>query len=453
MLALALVLSLSLVTVTSVAADVHAVEVVVVEDTIITEAQYTIAFNITTTLAIGATVSIEFPADTTVPTTYEDIDVTVQGLVVSHGDIHVSGQVVTIGLREGIGAPTKVTVVFEETAGITNPTTRGYYTLSVQTSREPIWVTSPEYYIRLSDKSTYEFVYAVPEMIWVDEPVQVDVTLQTRVLGLAGYDDSVQIQFNVTEAPDPSLVTFQGCVAPCDSEDDWLPDPAFESSGYWPHDGTRFSIAADYGETTRFRLTFNRVGVYTIEFVLNDLVGGDLVVDEISVAVTGVSVEVELNKGWNLISLPIVPDDSAIGVVLADVMDNVVSVHHYRAATGTWLIYAPPDFTSLTTMEDGKAYWINMTAGLNLTVVGQAVAPPGYGPPPPAYSVVEGWNMVGFRAMEAMKAEEYLKGTDCVRIYGFDLNQGGWFSLADDGYMEPGLGYWIAFSDAGTIYP
>ena len=186
---------------------------------------------------------------------------------------------------------------------------------------------------------------------------------------------------------------------------------------------------------------------YVVEVIL------PLVEDEISFAVTGVSVEVELNKGWNLMSLPIVPDNEDIAAVLAGIMDDVISVHHYRAATDDWLIYAPPDHNSLTTMEDGKAYWINMIAGGNLTVVGQAVAPPGYGPPPPTYDVVEGWNMIGFRSMNPMKAEEYLMGTEYVRIYGFDLDQGGWFSLPYSNNMTPDLGYWIAFSEEGTIYP
>jgi hypothetical protein len=44
-------------------------------------------------------------------------------------------------------------------------------------------------------------------------------------------------------------------------------------------------------------------------------------------------------------------------------------------------------------------------------------------------------------------------GTDYVRTYGFDLGQGGWFSLVDGEEMEPGLGYWVAFSEPGTIYP
>ena len=439
MLALALVLSLSLVTVTSVVADVHAVEVVVVPDTITTEAQYTIAFNITKTLAIGATVSIEFPADTTVPTTYEDIDVTVQGVAVSHGDINVSGQVVTITLPAGIGAPTKVTVVFKDTAGITNPTTQGDYTLRVRTSQEPNWVTSASYPIRLLDKSTYEFVYQIPEMIWVGEAAGVDLTLQTKVAGVEGYDN-VEIAFEKDGPGNVDFEVWDGAV--------WH---SFLNNGTW-HVG---SLTAVYTETTPFRLTFDKVGVYTITFELWDLVEGYglLVTDDATAVVTGVSIDVTLNKGWNLISLPIVPDDSAIGAVLADVMDDVISVHQYRASIGDWLIYAPPGFATLTTIEDGKAYWINMANARTLTVIGQAIAPPGYGPPPSAYGVVEDWNMLGFKSMDPMQAGVYLEGTEWVRIYGFDLLQGGWFPLVATDDMTPGLGYWVAFSQAGTIYP
>ena len=444
-LALVLVMGLSLATATSVAATVHDISVDVSPDTVDTAANYTIVFNITSTLAIGATISIEFPTGTTVPTTYATGDITVQGTDISSGDISVSGRVVTITLPEAIGAPHEVTVFFQEAAGIKNPATKGFYALRVKTSKETTWVTSPDYTIRLADNSTYEFVVAVPDNIYVNEPAAVDVTLQTDVEGLDGYDH-VQILFNVTEKPAASAVTFNVSYG-----GGWH---STTDSGTWPPGGGNFSVDADYEDTIPFNLTFNKVGVYTINFVLKDVDTTDVLrEDEIGFAATGVSVEVELNIGWNLMSVPIVPDNKAIADVLADIMDDVISVHYYRATTGTWLIYAPPDFTSLTTMEDGKAYWINMSAAANLTVVGQAIAAPGFGPPPPSYSVLEGWNMVGFRAMNPMEAGDYLAGTDCVRIYGFDLTQGGWFPLTSSQNMTPGLGYWVAFSEPGIIYP
>jgi len=453
-LALVLALSLSLATATSVVANVSDVSVGVSPDTVGTKAQYAINFTITKSLAIADTISIRFPEGTTVPDTYKTGDVTVEGENISFNDISVAGQVVTITLPDGIGAIQEVNVVFNVTAGITNPASPSDYRLEVQTSKESNWVESADYTICLSGKSTYEFVYELPEKIWVNEPAAVNVTLQTDVKGLDGYDP-VKIVFNLTDQPEePCAVTFQVYY-----KDKWEPPTPFEDDGYWPPLGGNSSVLADDAKTIPFRLTFDAIGLYTIKFELIDVEHDEVLeADEISFAVTGVSVNVTLNKGWNLMSLPIVPDDDDIADVLADIMGNVTSVHHYDAAstaTDKWLIYSlDPDFHSLTTMEDGNAYWINMKAAANLTVVGQAIAAPGiHGGVPSTYPVVEGWNMVGFKSTGNMTAGEYLYGTDPVRIYGFDFDEGGWFSLTTGQNMTPGLGYWVAFSEAGTIYP
>ena len=73
---------------------------------------------------------------------------------------------------------------------------------------------------------------------------------------------------------------------------------------------------------------------------------------------------------------------------------------------------------------------------------------------PPAYDVVAGWNMVGFKSRATnVTAEDYLDGTEYVRIYGF--KNGAWFTIPDPDVdlMEPGLGYWVAFIEPGTVYP
>jgi hypothetical protein len=73
---------------------------------------------------------------------------------------------------------------------------------------------------------------------------------------------------------------------------------------------------------------------------------------------------------------------------------------------------------------------------------------------PPAYDVVIGWNMVGFKSTATnVTAADYLEGTEYVRIYGYE--NGTWFLIPApySGYMEPGLGYWVAFTEPGTIYP
>jgi hypothetical protein len=162
---------------------------------------------------------------------------------------------------------------------------------------------------------------------------------------------------------------------------------------------------------------------------------------------------IDLVEGWNLISLPLIPLDSDIDVVVAGILDYVISVWHYNAATATWHTFAPGAPPDLDSMEDGKAYWINMEAAQTLNLAGSEM--PKGTQLPPAYDVVVGWNMVGFKATNNATAANYLDGTEYVRIYGF--KDGAWFTIPGPGYdspeMEPGRGYWVAFTEPGTIYP
>jgi hypothetical protein len=166
---------------------------------------------------------------------------------------------------------------------------------------------------------------------------------------------------------------------------------------------------------------------------------------------------ITLVEGWNLISLPLIPLDSGINninVVLAGILDDVISVWHWDTAIKDWRSFAPGASSNLASMKDGKAYWVNMKAAQNLTLAGTAM--PKGGGLPPAYDVVVGWNMVGFKSTANATAEIYLAGTEpIIRIYGFE--DGKWFLIPGPPYndpkLEPGLGYWVAFTKTGTIYP
>jgi hypothetical protein len=163
---------------------------------------------------------------------------------------------------------------------------------------------------------------------------------------------------------------------------------------------------------------------------------------------------VTLIEGWNLISLPLIPLDSSINAVLAGITNDVKSVWYW---SGRWYSFVPGGPSDLTSMRDGKAYWINMNAAQNLTVAGREM--PEGAQLPPTYDVVAGWNMVGFKSIpwnaNNVTAEDYLVGTEYVRIYGYE--NGTWFFIPGPPYnspkLKPGLGYWVAFTEPGTIYP
>ena len=158
---------------------------------------------------------------------------------------------------------------------------------------------------------------------------------------------------------------------------------------------------------------------------------------------------IELDEGWNLISLPLIPLDSHIEVVLAGIMDDVTSAWYW---SGIWYSYAPGEPSNLHFIEDGKAYWINMEAAQTLDIAGTEM--PRGGGMPHEYDVVVGWNMIGFKSTNNATAEDYLYGTEVARIYWF--KNGTWHTIPGPDYtgdMEPGRGYWVAFTEPGTIYP
>jgi len=176
---------------------------------------------------------------------------------------------------------------------------------------------------------------------------------------------------------------------------------------------------------------------------------------------------VSLTGGWNLISLPIVPLDTSIESVLAPLSFpyDLISVWYYDCCEDEWLVYGN-GYTSLETMEDGKAYWVRMrypdeqdpdptvsgTYPYTLWVFGTiAPMPPDL---PSAYDVCQGWNMVGFRSVEDMAPEDYLSAfspSEYGAIYGWDPYLEDWIRNPDK--LVPGCGYWIPFSVAGTIHP
>ena len=162
---------------------------------------------------------------------------------------------------------------------------------------------------------------------------------------------------------------------------------------------------------------------------------------------------IELSEGWNLISLMLMPTDPAIEVVLSGV--TVDSVHYYDASildpNLRWSSYVPGEPSDLETMGDGKGFWVEMSADETLAVLGNELPDPPA--TPPTYDVVVGWNLIGFKSTTTRIADSYLAAIDgqYTMIYGFA--DGVYFVVQETDELNPGKGYWIAITEAGTIYP
>jgi hypothetical protein len=114
-----------------------------------------------------------------------------------------------------------------------------------------------------------------------------------------------------------------------------------------------------------------------------------------------------LDPGWNFISIPIQPTDSAVPAVVADILSDVQVVWSYDNANQRWLKYRrdllPQTANTLASIDTGKGYWVFMNQQGTLTVTGAAISQP-------TIRLYEGWNLAGYSGVDGVLVENSLLG-------------------------------------------
>jgi len=174
------------------------------------------------------------------------------------------------------------------------------------------------------------------------------------------------------------------------------------------------------------------------------------------------SPECWLKEGWNLISIPIHPEDPSVDVSLKDLIDagNVLAGSMFSYSPATGYTGYPTDFTAI---QIGRGYWVYLTHPVGTKVVGLKQWYP-YEIP-----LEQGWNLIGHpfdRDVYWYKAT-VKRGTQSLSVA--DAEAAGWIhstlyfyddgyktlkvdSSGDDQYLRPWRGYWLlAFEDDLTL--
>jgi hypothetical protein len=178
----------------------------------------------------------------------------------------------------------------------------------------------------------------------------------------------------------------------------------------------------------------------------------------------GPSANINLGAGWNLMSLPLIPNDESITAVLADLIAtnkvDWVDTFVWEGGVLTEKKWDPP-IQQLTTMTTGQGYWVNMFSAGILVNAGK------FQPDPPqvpkSYQVYAGWNLIGYHATTATYldpatakfVDDYL-GTLLDDTRAMYYYEGGVYKAVVDPSterMKVGFGYWLALDAAGTLYP
>ena len=183
----------------------------------------------------------------------------------------------------------------------------------------------------------------------------------------------------------------------------------------------------------------------------------------------------DIAAGWNAISFPADPIDTALDSVFTETSIDRVVGWNPMSSTGPWSIASRVDgvwttsesFAPLTDVTARYGYWVHSSAFVlqNVDLTGPINRETGGSPTPRGIPTIPGWNFVGVVDQDGdqteghfgedlkdsedkvVTAKDYMPGY--VRAYTWDAIGNGYKVLAGDTGVKIGDGIWVYFPGAG----
>jgi hypothetical protein len=166
-------------------------------------------------------------------------------------------------------------------------------------------------------------------------------------------------------------------------------------------------------------------------------------------------VEIPLKEGWNLISIPVVPQDNSIISVLSPIKQNCDFIFgYYSGYSKTWQRMRPDFLNDLKTLDPYHGYWIKINRGSTLVVEGTR-------PANTAINMFKGWNLIGYMPAQSMPIGQALQSIEGKYIFLMGYNAMAsrpmtWDRMRPDflndlNRLDPYRGYWIKMSETTTL--
>ena len=222
-------------------------------------------------------------------------------------------------------------------------------------------------------------------------------------------------------------------------------------------------------------------GEYTWSIQVEDEVGNDSEEQSINFEVVApTSFEIDLEPGWNLISIPTRLDAALPGSVFGDENPTVTRIRTWSQADGwraaSYVVVADDPATAdvdessdtgwagdILALSPGTGYYVFSETGENVETALRRI--PGLVTPPPPQPLGAGWNLIGpqffnlpITSTTGVDADAYLIDVDWSVAYGFDADPSvGFDRIAPDkdntsgDALNAGSGYWVYLTADGEI--
>jgi len=170
------------------------------------------------------------------------------------------------------------------------------------------------------------------------------------------------------------------------------------------------------------------------------------------------TVNVPVQPGWNMLSVPVELTSYAITDVLSSLAGSYDMAYTYNAQTDEWRTYTvgvPPGANTLITLNPGDGLWVHATASDTWTVTGEDRSITEV----PLYT---GWNLIAYPVTEAKSISDALSSIagKYTAVYTYDgTQQDPWLKYATGtpawvstlSQMTPGRGYWVKVNQNCTV--
>lgn len=153
-----------------------------------------------------------------------------------------------------------------------------------------------------------------------------------------------------------------------------------------------------------------------------------------------------LERGWNLVSVPLIQEDWTMTKVLQTTTMDRILAYDQRDRERQWKEYSlTKPYHDLYELDIAKGYWVHVTSDCNLTVVGTV-------PIVTEITHTDGWNLVGYPSFTNRTIAYALSSKIWDRVEGYNNSSNPYQlkELLDTDYMTAGEGYWVHFSTSGV---
>lgn len=153
------------------------------------------------------------------------------------------------------------------------------------------------------------------------------------------------------------------------------------------------------------------------------------------------SYSISLHNGWNLISFPLIPTDTAIENLLGSISGSwdVVKCYNPQDTADPWKTYRVGAATNdLAEIDNKMGFWLHVTNSTEDLII--------YGTEPVTTNIIlkAGWNLVSYPTLTSDMMANALWGTGADRVECYDAGSPYLISeMEPTDMMMPGNGYWV----------